>query len=163
MVNQPLIEVRYHHRITEDDPVSDVPPRLLVQAGDPLGHDAPGHCFRCRTFWAVAGAQRHVSGLDGAVGRHLAQAPEAAEFLPELAVGSQVGGDLLEGDGDALERRVSRLNERGEPAVLLTVQKWEGFRGFQTGAYLGNIPVPMPDVKMRDLARKISTSHPMDG
>ena len=122
MVKQPLVEVRYHHRITEDDPVSDVPPRLLVQAGHPLGHDAPGHCWRRRGLGAVvACAQRHVGGLYSAVGRHLAQAPEAAELLPEFAIGAQVGGDLLEGDGDALEGRVSRLHERGQAAVLLSV------------------------------------------
>ena len=122
MVKQPLVEVRYHHRITEDDPVSDVSPRLLVQAGHPLGHDAPGHRCRRRGLGAVAVAcaQRHVGGLDGAVGRHLAQAPEAAELLPEVAVGAQVGGDLLEGDGDALEGRVSRLDQRGEAAVRLS-------------------------------------------
>ena len=122
MVKQPLVEVCHHHRITEDDPVSDVPPRLLVQARHPLGHDAPGHrCRRRGGLGAVAaGAKRHVGGLDGAVGRHLAQAPKAAELLPEVAVGAQVGGDLLEGDGDALEGRVSRLDERGEAAVRLS-------------------------------------------
>ena len=109
MVEQPPIKIRYHHRITQNDPVSDVPPRLLVQTGDPFRHHAPRDRFRserCRCFPDV-GAQRHVRGLHGAVGRHLPEAPEPPELLPVLAVRAQVGGHLLEGDGDALEGRIS--------------------------------------------------------
>ena len=123
-MEQPPIKVRYHHRVTQYDPVSDVPPRFLVQARDPLGYDAPSHRRRFERggcLAAVVGTQRHVGGLHGAVGRHLPEAPEPPELLPVLAVRAQVGGHLLEGDGDALEGRISGQKKRGLDAVLLSI------------------------------------------
>ena len=122
--DESLVEGRHQHRVSHNDPVPDVPPRLLSHAPHPLRHEAPLQQRRGLRVDALR-PQVDVEGLHHPVGAQLGEAPEAAELADVLLVVAQVARHEFQGDRELLEGSIGG-EEEGLVALGLDKRKKRG-------------------------------------
>lgn len=104
----------YSHRVTEDDPVTDISARSVSDTSEAMRYDAS---LQQSLVWGQSGdamrQQGNVGGLHHSIGRPLSQLPPTTVLIGKVPLGPEVPDHELEANGHALKGLVRRLKGLG--------------------------------------------------